>query len=424
MNTNLIKIAPLLLEPAQDHKSLPRQPSLFEGQRMGFRDAIDLSLQSLIYYGNQYNHWCIAYSGGKDSSATVSFVVWAIKNKLVPPPEKLYVLYADTGMELSPLWATAERFMADLRNMGIEAWMVKPTLDDQFYVYMLGRGVTPPSNRFRWCTQQLKVEPMEAALSDVYSSTGEKFLQITGVRQGESAARDERIAVSCSTKDGECGQGWFQARPSTHVADTLAPIVHWRQCFVWDWLYFANSDQYVQRVLDFKVLKGHGFDYLADIAVAYGDDAARTGCIGCNLVSKDIALENIVRNPDWAHLAPLMEIKPLYNELKMAKHRLRKASPQLLKDGKTLPKNAQRLGPLTMPARSYGLERILDIQKRAGVTLIDKASEARIRELWTLDTWPDGWEGGSSNPNHVVGSEALDRIIVSNGEALITKRLV
>jgi len=264
---------------------------------------------------------------------------------------------------------------------------------------------------------------MEAALSDVFVSTGEKFLQITGVREGESAVRDARIAVSCSTKSGECGQGWFQARPSTHVADTLAPIVHWRECFAWDWLYFAYADRYMS-FLGFESVPGHGFDYLAGIAVAYGNDDARTGCIGCNLVSKDVALENIIQNPDWAHLSPLMEIKRVYEELKLPKWRLRKAAPELLKDGKTLPKNAQRLGPITMEGRAYGLARILDIQARARVILIDAVMEARIREMWTLNIWPDGWEGGTTNPNHITGDTALDRIIVSHQTMITTKRLI
>ena len=41
--------------------------------------------------------------------------------------------------------------------------------------------------------------------------------------------------------------------------------------------------------------------------------------------------------------------------------------------------NAQRLGPLTMEARAYGLERIKDIQSRARVDRVNEEEEARIR---------------------------------------------
>lgn len=380
---------------------MPRQRSLFEDQRMTLQDSIDLSVASLNAYGPRYQHWCVAYSGGKDSSATASFVAWAIRTGLVAPPESLTVLYADTRQELQPLWAAAQRFMAMLRGEGITARVVLPALDNRFYVYMLGRGVPPPSNRFRWCTPKLKIEPMEAALGELHARSGEKFLQITGVRLGESAARDARIAVSCSKDSGECGQGWFQSRPSTHVADTLAPLLHWRLCHVWDWLYFGE----------------HGYSGLADLAVAYGDDDVRTGCVGCNLASRDVALENLVRNPGWSHLSPLLELKPLFRELKRPKWRLRKAAPERLKDG-SYAKNGQRMGPLTMAGRDYGLNRVLDMQRRAGVDLINAEEEARIRELWSLNTWPDGWDG-----EEVVADVMLDRI-TSLGSDLVVQPLL
>ena len=84
-----------------------RQPSLFEDQRFNLEDSIELSLASLSHYGSQYRHWAIAYSGGKDSSATVAFVAWAIKEGRVTAPASLTILYADTRQELPPLQQTA-----------------------------------------------------------------------------------------------------------------------------------------------------------------------------------------------------------------------------------------------------------------------------------------------------------------------------
>ena len=51
---------------------------------------------------------------------------------------------------------------------------------------MLGRGVPPPSNTFRWCTERIKIKPMLDAIEGIYVETGQKFLQLTGVRLGES----------------------------------------------------------------------------------------------------------------------------------------------------------------------------------------------------------------------------------------------
>lgn len=382
----------------------PKQLSLFEGLRLTLPDAIQLSIESLKSYGSQYKHWAVAFSGGKDSSATASFVAWAILTGQVAPPESLSILYADTRMELPPLQKIAIDFMGALKAQGFNTQVVLPVMDDRFFVYMLGRGVPPPKNRFRWCTPQLKIEPMQNALAALRESCGEKLLMITGVRQGESAARDQRIALSCSKDSGECGQGWMQVSTPDSLADTLAPIVHWRLCHVWDWLFFNHSD--------------HGYKMLDNIAVVYGDDDARTGCVGCNLASKDTALDNLIKQPAWSHLAPLRELKPLYAELTTAKHRHRKSEPSVLKAG-GYGKNAQRMGPLTLESRAYGLERVLDIQKRAQVDLINADEEARIRELIALKTFPNGWSG-----DEIRADQPIDSIRVYDGELVVQPLLV
>src|ERR1051326_11776 len=256
--------------------------SLFEDARMKLPESIELTVQSLIEYGARYKHWAIAYSGGKDSSATVTLVASLIEQGRIPEPESLTILYADTRMELPPLHLSAMSVMDSLRERGYQAHVVLPPLDKRYFVYMLGRGVPPPNNNtLRWCTRQIKVNPMIAALRGLRDSIGEKFLMLTGVRLGESAARDSRITLSCSRDGGECGQGWFQQATPESVADTLAPLLHWRVCHVWAWLN-AHAP-------------GEGFPTRA-VAAAYGGDEAeevnaRTGCVGCPLAKQDTALD-------------------------------------------------------------------------------------------------------------------------------------
>ena len=382
-----------------------RQPSLFENHRLDLESAIDFSLASLREYGQRYRHWCVAYSGGKDSSATVIFVAWAIKNGLVPAPESLTVMYADTRMELPPLQQTALTLLATLTADGFNIRVVLPKMVDRFFVYMFGRGVPPSSNRFRWCTPQLKIEPMHAALAELREAAGEKLLMLTGVRIGESAARDQRIVVSCSKDSGECGQGWFQVATPESVADTLAPLLHWRLCHVYDWLYFEHTR--------------HGYN-VGDIAVIYGDGEVRTGCVGCPLASRDVALERLVRKDGWGHLSPLLELKPLYAELKRPRWRLRKSlAEQRASDG-LYAKNAQRLGPLTFVARRYGLERVLDIQQRAGVDLINADEQEAITDMWLDGTWPNGWVG-----DELHGDEAISLVrVTKNQKQFVTQALL
>lgn len=297
----------------------------------------------------------------------MTFTAWAIKQGLVPAPESLTVMYADTRLELVPLHAGALVLMDALSREGFGTQVVLPEIDDRFLVYMLGYGVPPASNTFRWCTEKIKVRPMYEALDKLRESAGEKFLMLTGMRIGESAVRDQRIALSCSKDSGECGQGWFQTSTPETVADTLAPLLHWRLCHMYNWLYDDGN-------------LGHGYD-VRGVAEVYGLEEVRTGCVGCPLASRDKALERLLREPQWGYLEPLLELRPLWRELKHARWRKRKAKPERRKDGKW-GTNVQRKGPLTMEGRVYGLERVLDIQERAGVDLINTEEEARIREMW------------------------------------------
>ena len=362
------------------------------GARMVSEDAIELTLASLRAYWGQHDHVAVAWSGGKDSTATLTLLIHLIDAGELSQPECLYVFYADTRLELPPIQQAVEQVMAKLRLRNwIKVVVVRAPLDKRFMVYILGRGVPPPNNNtLRWCTRQIKVEPMAAALQDAIAGLPGTALMITGVRQGESAVRDGRIAMSCSKDGAECGQGWYQqvlpnAKGINGRLATLAPLLHWRVCIVWDWLkVFAPRPEF-------------GGWPVAILADAYGgDDAeeinARTGCIGCPLAARDTALETIIAMPTWSHLHPLLELKPIYRWMREPRQRLRKAGVERLKDG-SIAKNPQRMGPLTLEARETALSKILDIQWRAGVDLINAEEEARIRELIDAKTFPDKWSG-------------------------------
>lgn len=374
------------------------------GARMVQEEAVELTLASLRAYWDRHEHVAIAWSGGKDSTATLSLVVHLIEAGELPHPARLYVLYADTRQELPPIQAAAEQIMAKLRAYDwIEVIVVRAPIERRFMPYILGRGVPPPNNNtLRWCTRQIKVEPMAAAMGEVLASLPGTLLTITGVREGESAVRDGRIAMSCSKDGAECGQGWYQqvlpeAKGIRGRIATLAPILHWRVCTVWDWLqFYAPQPEF-------------GGWPTRILAAAYGgDDAreinARTGCTGCPLAAEDTALAVIVTMPGWQHLAPLLELRPIYRWMRLPAQRLRKAGAERLKDG-SLAKNPQRMGPLTLEARAVALEQILDIQARVcagaiaagtperGISLIDADEEALIRRLITARTFPNKWDG-------------------------------
>lgn len=392
-----------------------RQGDIFAAgaQRLQMTESIELTIQSLQAYGADHDHWGIAWSGGKDSSATLTLVIWLIDTGRIKPPKTLTVFYADTRQELLPLANAASQIMDELEERGIHVEVVTAPMDKRFMVYILGRGVPPPNNNtLRWCTRQIKIDPMTQALEQRLADLDGNVLMITGVRQGESAIRDKRIEMSCGKDGAECGQGWYQkilpeAKGLKGRLATLAPLLHWRVCHVWEWL------KHWAPLVEF------GDWSTATIADAYGGDEAeeinaRTGCTGCPLASEDKALDTILLNPAWAYLAPLKRIKPLWRELREPQHRLRKAGIERLKDG-SIAANPQRMGPILLESRLMALERLLSIQEeineaaqrlgRPLVDMINTEEEARIRELIAAETWPDGWDG-----DEPVATTPLDKV--------------
>lgn len=392
-----------------------RQGDIFStgAQRLQMTESIELTIQSLQAYGADHDHWGIAWSGGKDSSATLTLVIWLIDTGRIKPPKTLTVFYADTRQELLPLASAASKIMDELEERGICVEVVTAPMDKRFMVYILGRGVPPPNNNtLRWCTRQIKIDPMTQALEKRLADLDGNVLMITGVRQGESAIRDKRIEMSCGKDGAECGQGWYQkilpeAKGLKGRLATLAPLLHWRVCHVWEWL------KHWAPLVEF------GDWSTATIADAYGGDEAeeinaRTGCTACPLASEDKALDTILLNPAWAYLAPLKRIRAVWRELREPQHRLRKAGIERLKDG-SIAANPQRMGPILLESRLMALERLLGIQaeineaaQRLGRPLVDMINteeEARIRELIAAETWPDGWDG-----DEPVATTPLDKV--------------
>lgn len=369
------------------------QTNMFSGtKRLQMNESIELTIQSIMAYAPKYKHWCIAWSGGKDSTALLTLVVWLINSGRVNRPETLTVMYADTRLELTPLYFAAQEIMSELKEMGIEVRIVMAPLNKRFMTYILGRGVPPPNNNtFRWCTRQIKIDPMKHELERLFKEKGEKVLMLTGVRQGESAIRDQRIIMSCGKDGAECGQGWYQETMPDNICDTLAPLLHWRVCHVWEWLkHWAPLPEYG----DFTT---------GPIADAYGGDEAeeinaRTGCVACPLAAKDAALENLVKRLTWGYLLPLLRLKPIWRRLRLPQNRLRKTGME-----PTSEKNRQRMGPLTMEARKAAYRDILKIQNdinkmaimegKPTVTLLNRQERLLIQSLWKINKWPNRWSG-------------------------------
>jgi DNA sulfur modification protein DndC len=418
------------------------QETLFDGQRLTMPQSIDLTVDSLLTHGlgkpRRYRRVAIAWSGGKDSTLLLVLFLHLCLTGQIEVPEEIVVLYADTRMELPPLAIAAAAIRAELDGIAddfarigcaLTVRVVLPPMDDRFFVYMFGRGVPPPSSQFRWCTERMKVKPMAwaleglcmeragiagwptdepkrsdaegqavvAALRKELAERGpvDKILMLTGLRLGESAARDDRIHLACSKNDGECAQGWFQEALQGDLVDTLSPILPWRVCHVWSYLlhHAPQKEPYLDTRL---IAEAYGGEEAAEIG-------ARTGCVGCSVVSEDHTLLRICRMPPWGYLSPLKKLHGYYwNTLRSPLVRLRQPLGEKRKDG-SLVKNPQRMGPITFEGRRAGLAFVLGVQAdvneaarrlgRPGIDILNADEVARIEELIAAETWPDGWGG-------------------------------
>lgn len=393
--------------------------NLFGIEKISVGDCQELTIRSLEAYAYNHKHWVIAWSGGKDSTATMTLVIYLIISGQITQPESLTVMYADTRLELTPLEISAQNMLKHLNALNLpwlKTQVVTADIDHRFMVYMLGRGVPPPNNQtLRWCTNQIKVQPMQVAIAKEFETRQEKVLTITGVRMGESAIRDGRLSMACNKNGAECGQGWYMNTLDNKITATIAPIIHWRVCNVWDWLQvFAPQKKY------------GGWD-TSMLAQAYGGDNAneinaRTGCLGCPLANHDTALDAVMEKypNDWGYLHPLKQLRPLYREMRKFEHRLRKHGEK--KSNGELAKNPYRVGPLTMKARKDFTYKIILIQRQVNslakdsgrpmINILNKEELDRIAWHWDNNVWPQKWSG-----NEPIATEPFEQMY-SDGATL------
>ncbi len=304
-----------------------------------------------------FDHWILTFSGGKDSTTTVIVALEAVLQQDLPV-HRIDVVYSDTLVEIPVIHRYALEFLSFLQEferlkpLPLFCHTVQPSLEERFWVCLLGKGYPPPHQRFRWCTRRLKIEQVEAALRAHVRP--QRTVILTGIRFGESPDRDRRLNHSCR-RGGECGQGaWFQYSARLQAA-YLAPIAYWQECDVWDFLNFwAPLRGYPVHLLEKEVYNGR---------------ETRFGCWMCTVVRQDKAMERITARPEWTHLRPLLEFRARVLRL-TSLHESRYRRP----DGKP--------GRLSLKTRKQLLSELLRLQENLGICLIHEEEVEFIRTLW------------------------------------------
>jgi hypothetical protein len=139
--------------------------------------------------------WIVGFSGGKDSTMVASLVFSSVMS--LPPDQRnkpVTVISTDTRAEIPAVVEILEdtqrrmqRFSQKM-DLNIEVMLLKPPPEQSFWVNMIGRGYPPPNRTFRWCTQRMKIDPVNAFVNQRIGHWGEVLLHL-GARRAESSLR-------------------------------------------------------------------------------------------------------------------------------------------------------------------------------------------------------------------------------------------
>ena len=151
-----------------------------------------------MVYQHDKRPWMIGFSGGKDSTLLVSLVMEMLQRL---PKEKrnktVYVVSSDTMVE-NPIVRDYMHKMSEQINrnssaLNIRADIIYPKVEDTFWTKVIGLGYpTPEPPGFRWCTERLKIHPMNHYTLETIKNNGEVIL-LLGVRKAESTYRANNI---------------------------------------------------------------------------------------------------------------------------------------------------------------------------------------------------------------------------------------
>ncbi|MDR6496388.1 DNA sulfur modification protein DndC [Paraburkholderia terricola] len=374
--------------------------------------------------------WIIGYSGGKDSTASLQ-LVWNAVAAL--PKEKrhkpVHVISTDTLVENPIIAAWVEnsllciRLAAAKQDLPFKAHRLTPSIENRFWVNLIGKGYPAPRPKFRWCTDRLKISASTKFIQDLSESNGEAIL-VLGQRRGESQARDKVLDhYSGSTRD----------RLSRNKDPRLArvwvylPIESWSTDDVWEYIITEPNPWGVDNQELFSIYRGATADAECPVVVdkstpSCGD--SRFGCYVCTMVTQDKSMQAMIQNDEqkgW--MQPILDYRNRFLAVDDRPLRdFRRMNGRL-----TVFKGGLVHGPYKQAYRAELLRELLQTQKLVqeaaksqggeSIELISIGELDEIRRIWVEekreidDLVPDVYEQvyGRAYPGNEVEPIPLDR---------------
>jgi DNA sulfur modification protein DndC len=259
--------------------------------------------------------WVVGYSGGKDSTCALQ-MVWSALSEL--PPERrtkpVYVISSDTLVETPVIVHYIDQTLERIRSAALQHGLpfqtqkVAPTVDQSFWVNLLGRGYPAPSRRFRWCTERLKIQPADAFIKARVAEFGE-VVMVLGVRSSESATRAQVMSFHRI-------KGSPLSRHSSLLnAFVYAPIESFSVDDVWTYL-LQNASPWGSDNRDLVAMYRNAQAGECPLVVDKTTPScgnSRFGCWVCTVVERDRSMEAMIDSgEEW--LEPLLEFRDRLSE--------------------------------------------------------------------------------------------------------------
>lgn len=368
-----------------------------------------------IYLADQ-RPWVVGYSGGKDSTATLQLVWFALAELPADRRQKpVYVISSDTFVE-TPVIVDYINLNLDRVNlaakeqvMPFEAHKVVPELKDTFWVNLLGKGYPAPSNKFRWCTERMKIKPANKFILDRVAEFGE-VIMVLGARRGESGTRDQVM------KSHEIRGSRLRRHSMLPNAFVYAPIEEFTTEDVWAYILQVKCPWGVDNrrlVGMYKNAQGGECPLVVDTSTPSCGNS-RFGCWVCTVVQQDHSMEAMIDNgEEW--MLPLLDFRNLLastqdpaEKRKLRDYKRRDGRVWTNKnDGSWVP------GPYRLEFCRDLLRKLLEIQKQIrsegpdpSAPLISEEELHEIRRIWRTER--QDWEDSVPKIYREVTGEDLD----------------
>jgi DNA sulfur modification protein DndC len=345
--------------------------------------------------------WIIGYSGGKDSTAVLQLIWNAIASL---PSEKykktIHVITTDTFVEnpIVAAWVSNSlkqiKIAAQERNLPITPHLLNPSVKETFWVCLMGKGYPAPRNGFRWCTDRMKIQPVNDFIRDIVRVNGETIV-VLGTRKAESSKR------AATMLKHEVGRLRDRLSPNGRLPNSLiySPIEDWRNDEVWIYLnQWENPWGYSNKEL-FNMYRGATADNECPLVVDTSTascGSSRFGCWVCTMVSKDKSMEAMIQNDqekEW--MQPLLDIR---NELDIENDHDKRDFRRIWGEVQLFERNLDGNisvepipGPYKKEWREHWLRRVLEAQTKIrltappdmrDITLISQEELSEIRRIW------------------------------------------